>query len=171
MVTSNLLSTIQGEIEARIADLRPLLDEYEQLLTAMQALDAQDGPVQTGAQRSSGAAMRGGRPASASGAAKRASAAGAIKRAASGPGASRSPRRRATVQRAGKPRAGRGAAREAILAALEHGSHTVGELVTVTAMSTANISGNVRKLLAEGAVSKTERDGKAAYVLAAGPHR
>lgn len=62
-------------------------------------------------------------------------------------------------------RAQRGAAREAILAALEHGSHTVGELVTVTAMSAPNIGGNVRRLLTEGTVSKTERGGRTAYTL------
>ena len=63
-------------------------------------------------------------------------------------------------------RAPRGAAREAILAALDHGSHTVGELAVVTAMSTANINGNVRRLVVEGAVAKTEREGKTAYALA-----
>jgi hypothetical protein len=63
-------------------------------------------------------------------------------------------------------RAVRGAAREAILAALEHGSHTVGELTVVTAMSGPNINGNLRRLLSEGAVVKTEREGKAAWALA-----
>jgi DNA-binding transcriptional ArsR family regulator len=62
-------------------------------------------------------------------------------------------------------RAARGAAREAILAALDHGSHTVGELAVVTAMSGPNINGNLRKLVSEGAVVKTEREGKAAWAL------
>jgi predicted Rossmann fold nucleotide-binding protein DprA/Smf involved in DNA uptake len=62
-------------------------------------------------------------------------------------------------------RAVRGAAREAILAALEHGSHTIGELAVVTAMSGPNINGNLRRLAAEGAVVKTEREGKAAWAL------
>jgi DNA-binding transcriptional ArsR family regulator len=58
-----------------------------------------------------------------------------------------------------------GAAREAILAALDHGSHTVGELAVVTAMSAPNINGNLRRLAAEGAVVKTEREGKSAWAL------
>jgi DNA-binding transcriptional ArsR family regulator len=62
-------------------------------------------------------------------------------------------------------RAPRGAAREAILAALEHGSHTVGELVVVTAMTGPNVNGNLRRLLAEGAIAKTDREGKTAYTL------
>jgi len=59
------------------------------------------------------------------------------------------------------------APREEILAALEHGSHTVGELAVVTAMSGPNINGNLRRLVSEGAVAKTEREGKVAYVLPA----
>jgi DNA-binding transcriptional ArsR family regulator len=75
--------------------------------------------------------------------------------------------RRPAKTAAGKsPRAARGAAREAILAALEHGSHTVGELSVVTAMSGPNINGNLRRLAAEGVVVKTEREGKAAWALA-----
>ena len=57
------------------------------------------------------------------------------------------------------------AAREAILGALEHGSHTVCELVVVTAMSGPNINGNLRRLEAEGVVMKAEREGKAAWAL------
>ena len=63
-------------------------------------------------------------------------------------------------------RAARGVVREAILAALEHGSHTVGELAVVTAMTGPSINGNLRRLVADGAVVKTEREGKAAWVLA-----
>jgi hypothetical protein len=151
---NDLLSTIQGEIEARLADLRPLRAEYEQLLAAMQALDAGDA---SRAQATAPSIERGGRQRKS---AVRGSAAGAIGRAASKPR-----RTRASTGAGRKSRAGRGAAREAILSALEHGSHTVSELVTVTAMSTPNISGNVRRLLAEGKISKTDRGGRAAYVL------
>ncbi|MGC2374773.1 MAG: helix-turn-helix domain-containing protein, partial [Solirubrobacteraceae bacterium] len=63
-------------------------------------------------------------------------------------------------------RAQRGAARESILAALDHGSHTVGELGVVTAMSVSNINDNLRRLASDGAVVKTEREGKTAYALA-----
>lgn len=77
-------------------------------------------------------------------------------------------RRTARVAAKAKPaRAVRDAAREAILAALEHGSHTVGELAVVTAMSGPTINGNLRKLGAEGAVTRTEREGKAAWALRA----
>ncbi|HEY5261290.1 MAG TPA: hypothetical protein VIJ33_04205, partial [Solirubrobacteraceae bacterium] len=115
---------------------------------------------------------------------RRGSAAGAIRRAASDAvdGATEGnvderhaePLKVAAVQPSTPPtaekpkssRAARGAAREAILAALDHGSHTIGELAIVTAMSAPNINGNLRRLLSEGAVAKTEREGKAAWALA-----
>jgi hypothetical protein len=65
-----------------------------------------------------------------------------------------------------RARAPRGAAEEAILAALEHGSHTVGELAVVTAMAAPNIRANLRRLLAAGTVTRATREGKAAYALA-----
>jgi hypothetical protein len=109
----------------------------------------------------------------------RGSAAGAIKRAASTPSARTSaaeaasgseadgpsrekPKRRTAAK---SPRAPRGAAKLAIIAALEHGSHTVSELAVVTAMSGPNISGNIRRLLQERAITKTSREGKTAYAL------
>jgi DNA-binding MarR family transcriptional regulator len=57
----------------------------------------------------------------------------------------------------------------AILAALEHGSHTVSELAVVTAMSGAIINNNLRRLQQAGAITRTKRegDGKAAYALSA----
>jgi hypothetical protein len=76
-------------------------------------------------------------------------------------GAKRAPR----VRRKRK-RARSGAAQRGILAALGHGSHSVKELMTVTAMSDANIRGNLSRLVKEGTVSKTKRgDGKSAYAL------
>lgn len=80
------------------------------------------------------------------------------------------PARPRAVQRnsGGKPpRARRGAAEHAIVAALEHGSHTVSELVVVTAMSGPNIRSNLRRLLKARTVTQTKREGKAAYALAA----
>lgn len=53
----------------------------------------------------------------------------------------------------------------AILAALEHGSHTVAELVMVTALPVAEVRAGVRALLVGGVIAKTEREGKAAYAL------
>jgi hypothetical protein len=76
-------------------------------------------------------------------------------------------RRRSGAPSAGKtPRAPRGAAKLAIVAALEHGSHTVAELAVVTAMSGPNINGNIRRLLQDGTILKTTREGKTAYALA-----
>jgi hypothetical protein len=58
-------------------------------------------------------------------------------------------------------------AQQAILAALEHGSHTPGELVMVTAMSPTEIRSNLGRLARRGAVAKVKRDGdgKVAYAL------
>ena len=76
---------------------------------------------------------------------------------------SRPPR---TVVAPKRERAPRGAAQLAIVAALEHGSHTVSELAVVTAMSGANIRANLRRLVSTGTVTAAKRDGKAAYALA-----
>jgi hypothetical protein len=85
---------------------------------------------------------------------------------ASPPVPSRAGSRAVQRKAAGKPgRARRGSAGHAIVAALEHGSHTVSELVVVTAMSGANIRSNLRRLLAARTVTQTKREGKAAYSL------
>ncbi len=59
------------------------------------------------------------------------------------------------------------AVQQAILAALEHGSHTASELVMVTAMSTREIRGGLSRLAGRGAIAKVKRDGdgKSAYAL------
>jgi hypothetical protein len=59
------------------------------------------------------------------------------------------------------------AVRQAILAALEHGSHTANELVMVTAMGTPEIRGGLIHLTGNGAITKVKRrgDGKTAYAL------
>jgi DNA-binding MarR family transcriptional regulator len=59
----------------------------------------------------------------------------------------------------------------AIIAALEHGSHTVSELVIVTAISGPIINNNLRRLQQAGTITRTKRagDGKAAYALASRP--
>lgn len=180
----DLLSTICREIDERLNELRPLLAEREQLLVAADALVAADreDPVAEAKQSSTG----GGRGRGRVRAGRRGSAAGAIKRVAAGPTSveieaeigedSPTPFQAEELQPAKKPRraaakpkverAARGAAREAILGALEHGSHTVGELAVVTAMSGPNINGNLRRLAAEGVVIKAEREGKAAWALA-----
>lgn len=147
MARENLLSTIRTEIEERLDALRPLLVEHEQLLGALSALDANAGSP-------SGEAPAAGRTTAAAQGRGRRPAAGTRKSSKSSSSA-----------RAKRTRAPRGAAREAILGALEHGSHTVSELVVVTAMTGPNINGNLRRLLAEGAVTKTDREGKTAYAL------
>jgi DNA-binding transcriptional ArsR family regulator len=158
----DLLSTIRREIDERLSELRPRLAEYEQLLVAADALLATGG--ETVAEAVSDAVpdlpeqLAPEKP-------KRARAARARKVAL--PAVPE-----ATVQGEIEPvetkpaRAARGAAREAILAALDHGSHTVGELVVVTAMSGPNINGNLHRLATEGMVVKTEREGKTAWAQA-----
>lgn len=141
---SDLPERVRGEIEARLRELRPLVDEYEELLAAEGSLQADAGAV---------------------------APARAVAR----------PRKAASRTRASKPaqsveqparsvsakpeRAPRGAAAEAIVAALEHGSHTVSELAIVTAMSGQNIRNNLRRLLQAQAVTQTKREGKTAYEL------
>jgi|HubBroStandDraft_3_1064219.scaffolds.fasta_scaffold211328_2 hypothetical protein len=140
----DLLSTIRREIDERLNELRPLLAEQEQLLVAAEAL------LRT--RQSEGDAD------------ETADGNSATREEASERQSTRSSRRSSAKPKPG--RAVRGAAREAILGALEHGSHTVGELVVVTAMSGPNINGNLRRMEAEGVVVKAEREGKAAWALA-----
>lgn len=96
------------------------------------------------------------------------SAADATERNASPTDAIEPPTMRSTA--AARPRgrktAPREAEQEAILAALEHGSHTPGELAMVTALSAAGVRTNLSRLLARGAVTRVRREGKAAYALA-----
>jgi hypothetical protein len=87
----------------------------------------------------------------------RGSAAGAIEQAASGAIPLDDDHRPKRVDSA--------SVQQAILAALGHGSHTLSELVTVTAMTTADIRGGLRPLAARRAITKTKRDGKTAYAL------
>ncbi|HEY2536605.1 MAG TPA: hypothetical protein VGI24_06450 [Solirubrobacteraceae bacterium] len=54
---------------------------------------------------------------------------------------------------------------EAVLAALEHGSHTVAELVLVSALPAGEIRESLRQLRKRKAVVKTDRDGRSAYAL------
>jgi hypothetical protein len=186
-MATDLLSKIADELDARLGELRPLVEEYENLLGAASALDAaRDEDASTG---------RGARPAPALAAAapvrrrgrppgKRSSAVSAVRpKPAPTPAESApdepapdeterpapkpTPRRRSAAPK----RAQRGAAAVAILAALEHGSHTVSELAVVTAMSGAIINNNLRRLQQAGTIARAKRagDGKAAYALTAKP--
>ena len=146
-MASDLLSTIRDEIDARLRELQPLLAEYERLLVAAQALDHGTGT---------------GLPTAADGALSDAGRAARRGRKPAARKASLTPRRGRTGRAAPSRRS---ATEETILAVLEHGSHTVGELVVVTAMSATKINGGLRRLASQGAVAKTEREGKIAWAL------
>lgn len=187
-MASDLLSMICHEIDERLNELRPLLDEHERLLDAAAALETAGGELDV-----SGASptAKGGSRRARIGTARRGSAAGAIKLVTAEPatdglewsGAEQPADGGSSTRLNGKPRSAarpsrrvagpklervsRDVAGETILAALDHGSHTVGELAVVTAMTGPSINGNLRKLVAVGAVVKTEREGKAAWALAA----
>jgi DNA-binding transcriptional ArsR family regulator len=161
----DLLSTIRAEIAERLDGLRPLLAEHERLLDAAAALEARRPEGKREGRSTNGTARRArraGRPAVVEIPDRDLDSAEPLSETAP-----KVARRRSAGPASGRPpRAVRGAAREAILAALEHGSHTVGELAVVTAMSSPNINGNLRRLAAEGVVVKTERESKAAWALA-----
>jgi len=180
-MATDLLSKIADELDARLRELRPLLEEYEDLLGAASALDAADEDASTGggarqapAPTAAAPARRRGRPPG-----KRSSVSSAARSKAESPPAASvpveparsaakpTPRRRSAAPK----RAQRGAAAVAILAALEHGSHTVSELAVVTAMSGAIINNNLRRLQQAGTITRAKRagDGKAAYALTAKP--
>lgn len=181
-MTADLLTNIGAEIDARLAELRPLVEEYRSLVSATEALGRQRPEPGTAAPAAASrskapAKKKPGRPKTKSsepasaprrGSRLRGSAAGAV-RAASAPvpaaesnGAAESK----GAARQTRTRAVRGAAQQAILAALEHGSHTVNELTVVTAMSGQNIRENLRRMLGSGVVTRAKREGKAAYALA-----
>jgi hypothetical protein len=158
-MAEDLLSRIGAEIDARMRELRPFVDEYEQTLAAADALerkrDVAEPPRPPARRRATVTDASVGRARTGRASAGQASA--SARRSAGAP--------RPAPARAPQERAVRGAAQQAILAALEHGSHTVGELVVVTAMSAANIRENLRRLLKTGTVTRASRDGKAAYAL------
>jgi len=136
---TDLLSDIRREIDVRLAQLRPALEEYEQLLDAANALELDDdAPL---APRQPAPRAGGSKPRATSAA------------------------RKPPPQ--GGRRSVRDDVREAILGVLEHGSHTVAELTVVTAMSAASLNGDLRKLAAKGVVAKTRREGKVAWSLVA----
>jgi predicted Rossmann fold nucleotide-binding protein DprA/Smf involved in DNA uptake len=127
----DLLTKIRGEIDLRLRELRPRLEEYERLLSEAEELQAQLSDSKD----------------------RRRSAAKSARPAAGRDGAA--PAR-------GAPR---GAGQQAIVAALEHGSHTVSELAVVTAMSGPSIRQGLRRLLVAGTVTRAKREGKTAYTL------
>jgi hypothetical protein len=158
---SNLPERVAREIEARMRELRPLVDEYEELLAVERTF---------GADAAGGASE----PALASTATppRQKTSRDVSTRAPARPRASKPSAQRidgASPPPAKRGRAASGAAAEAIVAALEHGSHTVSELAIVTAMSTQNIRNNLRRLLQARTVEQTKREGKTAYALSSSP--
>jgi hypothetical protein len=153
----DLLTSIRAEIDVRLSELRPQIAEYERLLSAAGALASGNPSVSAPAP------------------ARARSRTGRAPRASAKTGAGTKTRARAKTQ-ARATRASRAGKRErpahsptgqAIVAALEHGSHTVAELVVVTALPAPDIRDGLRRLLRHKAVAKTARDGKTAYALPA----
>jgi hypothetical protein len=199
-MSADLLARVRAEIDARMAELRPALGEYEQLLGAGEELDREAATARRRGPRGSAAgairlaasgerkratttstkrAASGSTKRAASGERKRATttsvkratsastkraASGSTKRAASGSAkrAASGSRKRAA---SGPPAAPRGAAAQAIVAALEHGSHTVSELVLVTAISGSEIRASAQRLQRAGTIARTRREGRVAYAL------
>ena len=198
-MATDLLSRIRTELELRMAELHPLLEEYERLTTAADTLayiEAQEAsPDASSVTRTPGprpAAQRR-RAGGGSKIGKRGSTAGAIERAASALDAPEQPRDEHAIpppivdetdvgalsgsdggeeQQERRP-ASSGDVQQAILAALEHGSHTVSELVMVTALRGSDIRGNLGRLARRGKITKVKRegDGKTAYALPLGGMR
>jgi len=169
-MAGDLLERVRAEIDARRRELRPHLAEYERLLSAAEALGMGIGEAgvslpRAAARRAAPRAAAARKPAA--GRSSRGAAPKAPKRKAATPKAA--PAGRPPVAGSGKTRsrAAHGVAQQAIVAALEHGSHTVGELAVVTAMSAPSVRESLRRLLSAGAVERARREGKAAYALAA----
>lgn len=180
---ADLLTNIQAEIDVRLRELRPAMAEYERLSTAAGALVEEDRPASRPGRRAASKPARRTAPAPARRAASppartparaEAKRRTAEKRATAAKGTTAVKRATAT-KRTTAARGARGPRKreqpahtpvgQAILAALEHGSHTLAELVTVTALSASDIREGLRRLRARRAIVKTDRDGKAAYAL------
>jgi DNA-binding transcriptional ArsR family regulator len=176
MASADLLSKIRGELDARLRELRPLLSEYERLLVAADALASTERTPPRARPRRVARTAPASAPISTIAPVQHAASSPALPRAAVSrrppaprrPAVSRGPASRS----AGAPkRAQRGVAARAILAALEHGSHTASELLLVTAMSGPTIRNNLRRLQQAGTITPIKRDGdgRAAYALASTP--
>jgi hypothetical protein len=160
-MTADLLAQVRAEIDGRLSELRPAVAEYERLLGAATALESSaaaleistsaphgaspvsDGPIEIGSQAEQGALA----------AAQQATS----RRAAKAPAAKAKP----TARR----QPGVGPVEQAIVAALEHGSHTLSELGVVTAMPASALREGLRRLLTAGKVTRASREGRAAYAL------
>ncbi len=194
------MARVCAEIEQRMTELRPLLDEYERLLEADNALDsfeAAPAPEPTPPEPTPPEPTPPAPPAPEPEPTPRRPAPRILPampslRTQSGPSAlpslSTAPAKPAPIaveappavpepaveefepepelERKRKP-ASPSDVRQAILAALEHGSHTIGELVMVTAMSTPEIRANLSQLARQHKIARVKRqgDGKSAFAL------
>ncbi len=164
-MASDLLATIRSEIEARLEELRPLLSEYERLRVAIDALVA---PEAVAAPAPDALAATIPMPPAAPGDFAGGTTPDEIPEpTARGEAvATSSPDAGTATTSFDKPkRPASASVQQAIVAALGHGSHTLSELVTVTAMTGTEIRGGLRGLAGRRAVTKTKRDGKTAYAL------
>lgn len=146
-----------AEIAARRDRLRAAVQEYEQLLGAGNALEQETAATAAPAAPAAARSPRKAAPKVARAPARKAPRAPAPK-APSAP----APKVKA---RAKAPATTLSADQQAILAALEHGSHSVGELTVVTAIAAPAIREAARGLVKAGRVTRTTREGKAAYAL------
>jgi hypothetical protein len=171
-MASDLLTKIGSEIDARLGELRPSVLEYERLQAAIESLRktrGTDAPLAAAAPAKRAPAKKAPAKKKAAKAPpakktvpKRATkaprgSAGTIKQAASG-SRTKAPRRK-------RERTAVSPSEQAVLDALDHGSHTVSELVMVSAMGAREIRAGVRSLLSNKGITKVTRDGKTAYAL------
>jgi hypothetical protein len=164
-MAADLLARVRAEIDARMAELRPAIAEYEQLLGAAEALErdasaggvpAEEAPARPARRSSTSRAEPSRRARAEPSRAGRAKPSSAGRAKPSSAGRAKSPRKAAAKSTP---------AQQAIVAALEHGSHTVGELVVVTAMPGADIRDSLRRLQRAGTITRSRREGRIAYVL------
>ncbi len=161
-MAADVLARVRAEIDERMAELRPAVAEYQRLLGAADALEPGPEPAPGAPARAPAVRERAGAGRHESPAAPAKATPTARARPAGRP--SRAARKRSVA----KPRKTRlGPVEQAIVAALEHGSHTLGELGIVTAISAAALRGGVRRLLAAGRITRASREGRAAYALSA----
>jgi hypothetical protein len=178
-MAADVLTRVRAEIDARLRELRPAVAEYAELLDAADAIETQARTRQASpkpaAKRQTASKAKAAPQANA---APKADAAPDVRTEAKAkpeakrrPTAKVAPKVRATVKAASKPKPAKpkpvatSAAEQAIVAALEHGSHTVGELGVVTAMSGGEIREGARRLLEAGKITRAKREGRAAYAL------
>jgi predicted Rossmann fold nucleotide-binding protein DprA/Smf involved in DNA uptake len=181
----DLLARVSSEIDARREQLRAAVEEYQNLLSAMEALD-QDGSAPR-AKATPARAKAAGRPNAKPKATPRAKAeAKATPKAQAEAKAPLKAKVTAPLEVEAKPKATpkkpakankapkraesetsepTDGAHQAIVAALEHGSHTLSELAVVTAMPAHAIRAAIKGLAKAGRVQRATREGKAAYAL------